>query len=328
MPRSESWPRTVLLLLLAVAAAAGVAAYAQTNAKSVAAAPKAVRTTVSTASLSSTGTVHPQADPTYYVAIGDSYAAGYQPIAQGVGRMTRNGYVYQTVAAAAAKGYHLTLANFGCSGATTASALTQRGCPAGAGGPGGQKYTTSQVDAAATFIRAHRGHIGLVTVTLGGNDLTGCNRRHEDLTTCLPAAVVTIRASITTLLLKLRAAAGGALPIVGTTYPDFLLGNAVRPEASARGLAPASVPFFHDELNPILASTYKAAGAQFVDATQAFGGYGSLTRTVSLAPYGEIPQPVAKICTLTYYCEYQDIHPRTPGYAIMARLVTAKLPQR
>jgi hypothetical protein len=30
---------------------------------------------------------------------------------------------------------------------------------------------------------------------------------------------------------------------------------------------------------------------------------------------------VAQICTLTFYCQYQDIHPRTAGYRLIATLV-------
>ena len=51
--------------------------------------------------------------PTYYVSLGDSYAVGYQPgLGATPGYMT---YVAQKT--------HLTLANFGCGGATTTSLL-------------------------------------------------------------------------------------------------------------------------------------------------------------------------------------------------------------
>ena len=59
------------------------------------------------------------AKPTYYVSVGDSYSVGYQP---GVGATTGyTGYV--------AKKTHLTLANFGCGGATTTSIIDTVGCP-------------------------------------------------------------------------------------------------------------------------------------------------------------------------------------------------------
>jgi hypothetical protein len=36
---------------------------------------------------------------------------------------------------------------------------------------------------------------------------------------------------------------------------------------------------------------------------------------------------VAKVCELTYYCEFKDIHPRTNGYAVISNLILASLPQ-
>jgi hypothetical protein len=37
---------------------------------------------------------------------------------------------------------------------------------------------------------------------------------------------------------------------------------------------------------------------------------------------------VADVCTLTYYCQLQDVHPRTRGYTVIARLIAATLPRR
>src|SRR5664279_4421599 len=61
--------------------------------------------------------------PRYYVSIGDSYAAGYQPSGPSSGSTTRNGFAYQFVPDALSRGYRLTLVNFACSGATTSSVL-------------------------------------------------------------------------------------------------------------------------------------------------------------------------------------------------------------
>ena len=79
------------------------------------------------------------------------------------------------------RGYDLTLVNLGCGGATTTSLLdptpAQRaiGCNPLALAPGAPNYPgESQLQAALKFIRAHRGHVGLVTVSIGGNDVDGC----------------------------------------------------------------------------------------------------------------------------------------------------------
>jgi hypothetical protein len=58
------------------------------------------------------------------------------------------------------------------------------------------------------------------------------------------------------------------------------------------------------------------------------GAYGPLTETTTLAPYGVIPVPVARVCELTYYCEFQDIHARTSGYRVIAQLIADALPRR
>jgi hypothetical protein len=61
----------------------------------------------------------------------------------------------------------------------------------------------------------------------------------------------------------------------------------------------------------------------FVDVTKATGAYGSLDEMTTLDPYGTIPVPVAKVCQLTSYCQYGDIHANTSGYRAIAKLVVA-----
>ena len=62
--------------------------------------------------------------PSYYVSLGDSYAAGYQATGQGQGRTTRNGFAHQLVGKARARGHKLKLVSFGCGGETSESILT------------------------------------------------------------------------------------------------------------------------------------------------------------------------------------------------------------
>ena len=113
--------------------------------------------------------------PVYYVSLGDSYSVGYQPVPIPVGAATvgYTGYV--------AKKEKLTLVNFGCGGATTTSILDPSvvcgvgyGPPAIAGTAGTVPAGESQAQAAEDFMTAHAGQIGLVTVSIGGNDVTPC----------------------------------------------------------------------------------------------------------------------------------------------------------
>jgi lysophospholipase L1-like esterase len=261
------------------------------------------------------------------VSLGDSYAAGQQATGPGEGHTTRNGFAYQVVHEAAAKGYHLKLVNFGCAGATTASMLHERGCRPALLGPGAHRYTQPQATAAEAFLRSHRGQVALITVSIGGNDVTGC-AAVTNVVQCVARALKVITVRLRGMLDRLRAAAGPSTVIVGTTYPDIFLGKAVSGSASDLRLAKLSQFGFQNLINPTLKQTYASVGGKFADVTAATGAYIPLRRTTTLAPYGRIPTAVAKICRLTYFCQYEDIHPRTNGYGIIARLVVNDLPAR
>lgn len=261
-----------------------------------------------------------------YVSLGDSYAAGYQPTAVGVGATTTNGFAYQLPGAARTRGYDLKLVNFGCAGATTTSLLQQIGCPPAALGPGGTAYpTTTQVAAATAYITAHRSRIGLITVSISGNDVTACARGDADPIACVGAAVAGIKTNVTALAVALRKAAGPGVPIVGITYPDVILGTYLTGNPA---LAALSVTAFQSLINPALKTAYAAGGGTFVDVTAATGAYGSMSNTTDLPYFGTIPTPVAKICELTYFCQFGDIHARTSGYGLIADLIAKTLPRR
>lgn len=261
-----------------------------------------------------------------YVSLGDSYAAGFQPGVSGSGSTTTNGFAYQIPAAARAKGYSLELVNFGCGGATVESILRTAGCRQP--GPDGQDYPTEpQAAAAEKFLAANRARLGLVTIVIGGNDVTKCALA-DDATACVASAVQQISTDLGTLTRDVRAAAGPDVPIVGLTYPDVVLGAYVTGSPAAQQLATLSVTAFKALINPALAKAYAAIGATFVDVTAATGAYGPMTDTTTLAPYGTIPVPVAKVCQLTFFCDRHDIHPKTEGYALISSLVVQSLPPR
>jgi lysophospholipase L1-like esterase len=259
------------------------------------------------------------AGPTYYVSVGDSYSVGYQP---GIGATTGyTGYV--------TKKTHLTLANFGCGGATTASIIDTVGCPDVLPHTAGAHLypTVTQAAAADAFLSAHRGHIGLITVSIGGNDVTACATQANPIP-CVGTAVTSIDQNVTTLANGLRTAAGPKVPIIGLTYPDVILGSYVYPSqpatAARLALAAQSVVAFKSLINPALAKAYASAGGVFVDVTAATGAYTPLTTTVTVAPYGTIPTAVARVCTLTWFCAVGNIHATNTGYALIGKLVAAR----
>jgi lysophospholipase L1-like esterase len=278
--------------------------------------------------------------PTYYVSLGDSYSVGYQP---GLG--ATSGYTGAVVAADPA----LTLENFGCGGATTDSLLTFNGvCGVDAYGPpaatnvGPSTPGQTQIQAADAFIAAHPGQIGLVTVSIGGNDVTACASA-PDPVSCVGSVVAPIKANVTTLAVDLRAALGTAgkhVPIVGLTYPDVLLGDWVNaggtptfpPSTASQSLASESVLAFKLLINPTLKAAYKTGKGKFVDVTKKTGAYTNFKKKtpITLAPFGTItvPKAVAQVCNLTWYCQLGNIHANTQGYALIGQLVekAGKLP--
>jgi lysophospholipase L1-like esterase len=256
---------------------------------------------------------------TYYVSLGDSYSVGYQP-----NRGSTPGY---TVVVARAT--RLTLVNFGCGGATTTSLVSSIGCPdVLPHTTGGVTYpTTTQEAAALSFLNAHRGHIGLITVSIGGNDVTACASQANPIS-CVSTAVAGITKNVTSLAAALRTAAGPKVPLIGLTYPDVILGSYVYPShpasASVLSLAKLSVVAFKSLINPALAKAYGSVQGSLVDVTKATGAYVPLTKTVHSRTYGTIPAAVASVCTLTWFCAQGNIHATTKGYTLIGTLVVAR----
>jgi lysophospholipase L1-like esterase len=177
------------------------------------------------------------------------------------------------------------------------------------------------VQNAEAFIAAHKGEIGLITVSIGGNDVTACVSASNPIT-CVAAAVGEIKTNVTTLADDLSAAAGSSVPLIGLTYPDVVLGAWVYPASDPdQALATESVTAFQTLINPALSAAYTGAGGAFVDVTTATGAYTPLTETTTLKPYGKIPKAVAEVCELTYFCSMGNIHANTKGYDLIGGLV-------
>jgi lysophospholipase L1-like esterase len=252
-----------------------------------------------------------------YVSLGDSYATGFAP--RDAAGAAQDGFAYVV-----AERSDLRLVNVACSGATSASLRDEPGCrpvnrAPGAPDPAGR----TQLDAAVQVLREHQGDVALVTVVIGGNDLTPCawETAVSEALTCASQAVTEVRANLAAVLPALRAAAGDA-PIVGLTYPDVFLGAWVSPSfPDGENLARLSVPMFRNFFNTALEAEYEKIGATFVDVTAATGGYGSLTELTQDPTYGPIPTPVAKVCELTYFCALTDVHPTPAGHETIASAV-------
>lgn len=249
------------------------------------------------------------------MSLGDSYATGYRP---DTGASARDGFAYVVAERAG-----LRLVNVACSGATSASLRVEPGCAPRNRALDAPDPTGTQLDAAVRALREHQGDVALVTVVIGGNDLTPCAYESvvSEALTCASQAVADVRANLATVLPALREAAGDA-PIVGLTYPDVFLGAWVSPDfPDGESLARLSVSMFRNFFNTALEAEYEKIGATFVDVTAATGAYESLTEVTQDPTYGPIPAPVAKVCELTYFCALTDVHPTPAGHEVIASAV-------
>jgi lysophospholipase L1-like esterase len=276
--------------------------------------------------------------PVYYLSLGDSYSIGYQPPSTTNPAGDPNGSPGYT--AYVAKKKKMTLEQFGCGGATTSSIVDTVGCPDYGSSDVVEYPTTTQEAAALAFINnpANAGEVGLITISIGGNDVTSCANvtgGTSAIFTCIQTADTGITTNVTSLVSALDSALtanGDTAPVIGLTYPDVILGDWVYPTgATNQTLASLSVTAFDDFINPTLQAAYGGA-ANFVNVTQAPYKYATAGDDTSLTglpkkvlPYGKIPAAVAEICQLTYFCSLGNIHANTTGYTFIGKLIVAHL---
>ena len=244
----------------------------------------------------------------WYLALGDSLAAGYQP---GVGDDRTGGYVGGVLDALQDTAPKAKLRNISCSGATTTSLMGTDRCAYKAG---------SQLAEGIEFLKAHKSKVDLVTIDIGANDVTPCARPTVDFA-CALKAVATVEANLTKTLGQLRAATGPDTQIVVLNYYNpflalWLTGDTGQTAAGASSLLQA-------ELNAAVARAAATVGADVADVATAFR---STDTTPVATAYGEmIPTNVATICAWTWMCTRMDIHANDAGYAVLAQTVAARL---
>jgi lysophospholipase L1-like esterase len=263
----------------------------------------------------------------YYLSLGDSYSVGYQPVPGGA-TTGYTGYV--------AKKLKMTLENYGCGGATTESILSFTGvcgAPDSYGPPAATDRGTipagqSQVTAADNFITAHHGQIGLITVSIGGNDVTSCATAANAIT-CVAGVVTSIQTNVTSLVNQLEShlGAGNTTPIIGLTYPDVILGDYVTTPPNV-SLANLSTTAFSALINPALKTAYTTGYShnKFADLTTTAPFTLKLTPTKKYGKDGTVPVAVIEVCKLTWYCSTQapmNIHANTKGYKIEGKLIVS-----
>jgi lysophospholipase L1-like esterase len=245
-------------------------------------------------------------EPVYYLALGDSLAQGVQPNAAGTSVETGAGYPDQVYAALRPSHPALQLVKLGCPGETTSTMINGGICHYQGG---------SQLKAAETFLRAHRGRMLLVTIDIGANDPEACGNQpgFSQLASCavkgIPAAVT----HLTTIMASLKAA-GPGVRMVGMNYYLPAL-------AQWRNGLPGHVIAWAAErlaatYNNMLGRVYAHYGARVANVFGAFD-------TADFAAQGTTPRNVALLCQWTWACAAPprgpNQHANQAGYQVIAR---------
>jgi lysophospholipase L1-like esterase len=244
---------SALLAILAPAAVAGTPALAKTH-----------KAFGPTAALQPAHV--PQSGPSYYLALGDSV-----PVWNGT-----HSYPNLILAHYQRKLPGLTLNNLAISGESTTSMLQ---------GP--------QYSQALSFLKAHSGHIALITIDIGGNDIVTCAFSIATVdpgSPCSTQARATIRRNLTAILTGLHAVAP-RVPVIGMSYYDPVLGDWLGGGAF-RSLAFASLGslvILNRELVSLYGGARNTADVQGVFRTLDF-------RHSVASQWGTVPVAVQRAC--------------------------------
>ena len=249
------------------------------------------------------------AKSTKYLALGDSVAFGYTPLAKKPGDLKS----YSGYPDFVSKGVHLQVANASCFGESSGHFLSLQapdtGCQAWrAVFPLFAEYSGTQMDYALAYLKESK-KAELVTIDIGINDLgvllNACQGNAVCFGAGLQGVLTTYAANLTTIFSRIRFEAGYTGPIVAVTiYTDDYNDPTTRD------------PII--KLNAVLASVAAGFHAQVADAFTAFGIASFPANGSACAAGLLIPLP-------TGGC---DIHPSAAGQALIAQTILDLLPKK
>ena len=238
----------------------------------------------------------------YYLALGDSYAYGFQNAKFAAGLPPTafdTGYVGVLAERLRTIRPALTTVNFGCPGESTTTFIAGPCLFRTLGFGLHDDYAGSQLDGATAFLRAHRGKVSPITVQLFGNDMGDLVRRCGGRLECVqreaPAAIASFGSRLASILGRLRDEAPDAeIVVVGgwNTRTDLLA---------------ETDPLFR-AANATIATVAAQARARFADVAAVFNPAGTEERLTA-------------ICTFTLLCAEGDLHPSDAGYRVIADVV-------
>jgi lysophospholipase L1-like esterase len=239
----------------------------------------------------------------HYLALGDSIAYGFQPPkASAPPSGFHTGYVDVFAARLRALAPKIQVVNYGCPGESTKTFIAG-GCPWLADGRRlHDTFRGAQLAAALSFLRAHRGQVSPITLTLGGNDIEALAEACKGSFACIrgraPRAFAQFASRLTVILRRLQAAAPKA-EIIVTGIWNFNSDDLRQTD-----------PLFRS-FEATIARASSGAKVRFADTFPVFNPQGNLTREK------------ARICALTFTCSQDDPHPTDAGYRAIAAAVWA-----
>jgi lysophospholipase L1-like esterase len=232
-----------------------------------------------------------QAPQSYYLALGDSMAYGFQPTKKPGARPSvfDTGYVDVFAARLRKLSPKIQVVNYGCPGESTVT-FTRGGCPAF--GDGFKLHNTfhgPQLKAAEAFLRAHPGQVSPITVTLWGGDLAPLSAKGRRAR----SAIASFATRFTAILGRLRAAAPTA---------EIIVTGAWNPEADRL----ARVQPLYRLVDARIRRAAARSRARVANMFAALNGPGTFKTQQ------------ARLCSLTFFCSRGDPHPTNAGYRAMA----------
>jgi lysophospholipase L1-like esterase len=244
------------------------------------------------------------ANSTGYLALGDSVAFGYTPLARKPGILT----YYSGYPDIVSKETRLKVANASCFGESTGHFLSLQAPDTGCQAWRDMfrlfaDYNGTQMDFAVDYLEASR-KAQLITIDIGANDLGVLLQDCFGDPTCfgagLKAALATYGANLTTIFSRIRYEAHYTGPIVAvTTYAvNYANQSEVVPIAA---------------LNDVLATVAPVFGVQIADAFAAFGA-ASIPFSGDACAAGLLIPLAPGVC---------NIHPSAAGQALIAQTVLA-----
>lgn len=274
----------------------------------------------------------PAPAPNHYLSLGDSLTVGVQPDEQGRTRETPEGYTDVLYRSLKDTDSTLRHERMGCGGEDTTTFV-------GGGIPGcDDRYEEgSQLDQAEGFLREHGDAVDLVTLTIGGNNFTGCVEGvHEEALgidgisvdeACVTDGLERLETEVPVIAERLVEAADPGTQIVGMTYYNPFLALALLEDPDTAGDASLSARTAEilDRVNASLTASYEAAGIDVADVDTAFDG--SDTKVPADSATG-MPVNLQRICDLTWMCDTArgpDIHTNLAGAQAIAEAFQARI---